>query len=73
MNETLLVMLQIWQGIPGINPQVFPASTWERGHFFVFCTFQTLDYRISKTIQGNPCGFIHDNKNGPQNKCAKFH
>ena len=35
-------MFQDWQGIPGINPQVFPASTWERGQFFVFLTFQSL-------------------------------
>ena len=35
-NKTLLVIFQVWQEIPGINPQVSPESTWERGHFFVF-------------------------------------
>ena len=39
----LLVMFQAWQGI---NPQVFPASTWKLGHVFLFSTFQTLDYTI---------------------------
>ena len=40
---------------------------------FVFSTFQTLDYRISKNVQANSCGFIPDNKKRPLNKCAKFH
>ena len=39
-------MFQVWHGTPEINAQVFPASTWERGHFFVFSTFQILDYKI---------------------------
>ena len=64
MNEALLVMFQVWQGIPGINSQVFPATTWERGHFLCFSNFQNLDYRISKNVQANPCGFIRDNKKG---------
>ena len=34
--RTPLVMFQVLQGIQGINPQVFSASTWERGHLFVF-------------------------------------
>ena len=66
-------MFQVKQGIPGINPQVFSASTWERCYFFVFSTFQTLDYRIFKNIQANLCGFILDNKQGPLNKYANFH
>ena len=41
----------------------FPASTWEQGHF-LFSTFQTFNYSISKNIQANPCGFIRDNKKG---------
>ena len=57
----------------GINSQVFSASTPEQGHFFVFSTFQNLDYRISKNVQANPCGFIRDNKKGLLNKCAKFY
>ena len=72
MNETLLVIFQVLQGIRGINPQVFPALTWERGHFFLFSTFQTLDYSITKTVQSNPCGFIRHSKKGPINKFAKF-
>ena len=55
-------MFQIWQGIPGINPKHFPVSTWERDHFFVFSTFQTLDYKISKNIQANPCEFVRESK-----------
>ena len=66
-------MFEVWQGIPGINPEGVPASTWERGQVFVFSTFQTLDDGISKNIPGNPCGFIRGNKKGPLNKCAKFH
>ena len=30
--------------------------------FVFFFTFKILGYRISKNIQANPCGFIHDNK-----------
>ena len=29
-------MFEIWEAIPGVNPQALPASTWEPGHFFVF-------------------------------------
>ena len=39
-NETLLVMFQVRQGIPGINSQVFSTSAWERGHFPVFLLFK---------------------------------
>ena len=39
MNVMLFVVFQDRQGIPGINPQVFPASTWERRQFFVFFYF----------------------------------
>ena len=38
----------------------------------MFSTFKTLDYRISKNVQANPCGFIPDNKKGPLNNRAKF-
>ena len=69
----LLVMFQVWKRIAGVNPQVFPASTWEQGHCFLFFNFQILDYRIFKYIKANPCGFILDNNKGPPNKCAKFH
>ena len=41
--------------------------------FSSFTTFQTLDYRISKNSQANPCGSFRDNKQGPLNKYAKFH
>ena len=44
-----------------------------RPHFRIFSTFHNLDYRISKIIKANSCGFICDNKKGPLNKCAKFH
>ena len=48
----LLVMSEVQQGIPGINMQAFPASTWEQSHFFVcFFHFSNLDYIISKTIK----------------------
>ena len=50
---------------PGMDLQVFPAPTWERGQFFVIFYFQTLDYRISENIQVNPWGFIRDNNKGP--------
>ena len=40
--------------------------------FRIFSTFQTLDYRISKNIQANPCGFILDNKKGPLSKVPSF-
>ena len=43
-----------------------------RPHFRVFSTFQTLDYRISKNVQANRCGFIRDNKKGPVNKCVSL-
>ena len=66
-------MFSVWQGIPGINPQVFPALTGERGYFLHFSTFETLDYSKSKTVQANPLGFIPDNKKGPLDKHAKFH
>ena len=56
-------MFWVWQGILGINPQGFPASTWEKDHSFVFSIFENLDYSISKTIQANPCEFIPGNKN----------
>ena len=36
------------------DPQVFPASTWEQGHIFVFSTFWILDFRISDNTQANP-------------------
>ena len=62
----LLIMFQVWQGIPGINLQVVLASTWEQGLFFVF---SHLDYSNSKNIQANPCGFIRDNKKGPLQIC----
>ena len=69
-NETLLVMLQVWQGTPGINPQIFLPRHGNEATFFVFFSnFQTLDYRISKNVQANPCGFIRDNKEGPLNNC----
>ena len=32
--------------------------------FLCFPTFQTLDYRLSKKVQANPCGFIRNNKKG---------
>ena len=56
----------------GINPQFFPASTWERATASSVSTFETLNHRISKNIQANPCGFTGDSKKGPLNKCAKF-
>ena len=65
-------MFQAGQGITGINSQVFPASTWKRGHLLCPSTFQTLNYSISKCVQVNPCGFIRDKKKGPLNQCAKF-
>ena len=49
-------------GSTTINAHGFAGSTWDRGHFLCFSTFQTLDYRISKNIQANPCGFIRNNK-----------
>ena len=57
-------------GIPGINPQVFPSSTWERGHFFVFFDFliYILDNRISRSFEANPCRFNFDNQKEPPNK-----
>ena len=58
-------MFQLWQGIPGINPQVLPALTWERRHFLCFSTLQTLDYRTSKNIQAYPCRLICNNKKAP--------
>ena len=54
MNETLLFMSQVCQGIPGINPQVFPASIWERGHFFVFSNFSNFGLQNLQNIQANP-------------------
>ena len=69
----LLVMFQVWQGMPGINRQVFPASTWKRGHFSCVSTFETLDYRISKNFEANPCEFIGNNKKGALNKYDKLH
>ena len=51
----------------------FLSSTGERGHFSCFSTFQSLDYKLSKNVKANSCGFILHNKKGPLNKCAKFH
>ena len=39
MNEMLLLMFQVGQGIPRISPQVLYVSTWKRGQFFVFSFF----------------------------------
>ena len=72
-NEMLLVMFQVWQELPEINLQVFPASIWERGHFSCLSTFQTLDYGNSKNVRANPCGFIRNSKKELLNNCAKFH
>ena len=72
-NETLPVMFQVWQGRPGINPQIFLPRHGNEATFLCFSTFQTLDYKIFKKVEGNPYGFIRDNKKRPLNKCAKFH
>ena len=66
-------MFKVWQGIPRINPHVFLPRHGNETTFSCFSTLQNLDYRISKNIQANPCGFIRDNKQGPLNKYAKFH
>ena len=58
------------EGIRGTNPQVFPAWTKERGHFFVFFQFLSFGLQNLQNIQANPCGFI---KKGPPNKYVKFH
>ena len=55
-----------------------PASLFllqhgNKANFSCFSTFQALDYKISKTIQAEPCGFIRDEKKGLLNKFAKFH
>ena len=39
-NETLLVMFQVRQGIPGINPQVFPPRHGSEVTFRVFPLFK---------------------------------
>ena len=65
-------MFQVRQETAQINSQVFPASTWEGGHFSCFFTIQTLDYRISKNVKADPCGFICNNSKGTLNKSAKF-
>ena len=49
-------MFQVRKGIPGINPQVFPASTWEQGQFFMFFRFsnfglQNLQKYPSKSLR----------------------
>ena len=62
------VMFQVWQRLPGINPQAFPTSTWEPGHFFMFFHFS----KYLQNIQLNPCGFILDIKKVPLKKSAKF-
>ena len=35
---------QVWHGIPGINPQIFPSSTWKRSYFFAF--FHSLNFGL---------------------------
>ena len=50
-----------YDGISGINPQVFLPQHGNEA-LFVFSTFQTLDYSIFKNIIANPCRFIRDNK-----------
>ena len=67
-----LVMFQVWQGMPGINPQVFLAGPGNEATFSCFPFFQTLNDKISKNIISNPCGFICDSNKEPLNKCAKF-
>ena len=71
-DKTLLLMFQVWQGMPGINPQVFSASTWERGYFFMFLHFSNFGLQISKNVQANPYRFITERKKGPLNICTKF-
>ena len=51
MNETLLVMFQVGQRIPGINLQVFLPRHGNEATFSGFSTFQTMDYRISKMLK----------------------
>ena len=66
-------MLQVWQGILGINPDVFLPRHGNEATFSCFSTFQILDYSISKNAHTNPYGFIRDNKKGLPDKFAKFH
>ena len=65
-------MFQVWQGIPGINPQVLLPRHGNEAIFRI-STFQSLDYRMSKSILANPCGFICNKKKGPLNKYENFH
>ena len=70
----LLVMFQVKQGIPGINPQVFLPRHGNKATFScVFTLFKIWITEPTKNIQANLCGFIRDNKQGPLNKCANFH
>ena len=66
-------MFQVWQGIPGINLQVFPVSTWEQGHFFVFLHFSNFGLQNLQKYSSKFLWIYCDNKKGPLNKCAKFH
>ena len=72
MNETLLVMFQVGQRIPGINLQVYLPRHGNEATFSCFSTFQTMDYRISKNVEANLCGFIRDNKKGPLANAPSF-
>ena len=54
----ILVMFQVQQGIPGINPKIFLPRHGNEVKFSSFSTFQSLDYRISKNIEANLWGLF---------------
>ena len=73
MNETLLVMFEVWQGNTRKKSASFSCLDMGTRPLFVLFHFSNFGLQSLKNIQVNSYGFISGNKKETLNKCAKFH
>ena len=58
--------------LSGINPQDFPASIWQQGHFFELFHFLNLGLEYIQTQSSKSLGIYSVEQGKPLNKRAKF-